>query len=430
LQRPISLALLCPAQYARGMKPLSTQHAIVIGGGPAGLMAAEVLAGSGLGVDLYEAKPSPGRKFLVAGVGGLNLTHSEDLEMFLSRYGLRRERLEPLLRAFGPLELRAWAGDLGFETFVGSSGRVFPSGMKAAPLLRAWLARLKRQGVRFHTRHRWRGWDRGGNLLFDTRDGPLTLHPSPLVLALGGGSWPQLGSDGSWVPVLEARGIPIAPLKPSNCGFEVSWSRHFRERYAGWPVKPVALSFEDSCGALFSEQGEFVITEYGLEGSLVYAASALIRDEIARSGSAQIFLDLHPDRPQEWLRKRFATARSGDSLAKRLRKAAGIRGVKGGLLRECSQGQALSDPARQAAALKRLPLVLKAPRPLAEAISTAGGVKFEALDENLMLRDLPGVFCAGEMLDWEAPTGGYLLTACFASGFAAAKGLLASQAAL
>ncbi len=398
---------------------------LVIGGGPAGLMAAEVLSGGGVQVELYEAKPSPGRKFLVAGVGGLNLTHSEDSKAFLSRYGDRQGQIEPWLRAFGPDDLRAWALDLGFETFVGSSGRVFPAGMQAAPLLRAWLECLKSRGIRFHTRHRWRGWDEHGHLLFDTRKGRLRLEPAPLVLALGGGSWPQLGSDGHWVRLLADRGIPVAPLRPSNCGFETPWSAHFRERFAGRPVKSVALSFTGAGGRHFQAQGEFVVTGYGLEGSLVYAASALIRDQIDRSGSARITLDLAPGRTLDWLRERLARSRPGDSLANRLRKAAGIHGVKAGLLRECTDSMVWEDPSALARALKQLPVILHATRPLAEAISSAGGVLFEALDEHLMLRELPGVFCAGEMIDWEAPTGGYLLTACFASGFVAGRGMLA-----
>ncbi|MEW5972996.1 MAG: TIGR03862 family flavoprotein [Pseudomonadota bacterium] len=403
------------------MKP----SVIVIGGGPAGLMAAEVLAGAGITVDLFDAMPSVGRKFLLAGKGGMNITHSEPLEPFLSRYGTRRERIEPLLRAFSPDALREWIHGLGIPTFVGSSGRVFPEGMKSAPLLRAWLHRLRALGVRFHVRHRWLGWDEKGALRLATPEGELSLRADAMILALGGASWARLGSDGAWVPWLEQRGLPVAPLRPANCGFECSWSQHFRSRFAGQPVKPVVLSFTDDEGVEHRRQGELMVTEHGLEGGLIYAPSALLREAIARHGQATIHLDLVPGRTLERLTADLARPRGAASLAKHLKGRAGIEGVKAGLLREVLSSNDLDDPTVLAHTLKALPLTLTATRPLDEAISSAGGVMFEALDEHLMLRDMPGVFCAGEMLDWEAPTGGYLLTACFASGRVAGLGALA-----
>ncbi|MEW6728032.1 MAG: TIGR03862 family flavoprotein [Pseudomonadota bacterium] len=399
--------------------------AIIIGGGPAGLMAAEVLATAGIAVDLFDAMPSVGRKFLLAGKGGMNITHSEPLEPFLGRYGARREALEPLVRAFGPDALRAWIHDLGIPTFVGSSGRVFPEGMKSAPLLRAWLHRLRELGVRFHVRHRWLGWDEAGALRFATPAGGVRASAPAVILALGGASWAKLGSDGAWVPLLTARGVPIAPLRPANCGFECSWSEHFRTRFAGQPVKPVVLSFTDDRGVEHRRQGELMVTEHGLEGGLIYALSALLREAIAQQGQATIHLDLVPGRTLERLTAELARPRGAASLAKHLKARAGIEGVKAGLVREVLTGAQLDDPAVLARTLKALPLRLTATRPIDEAISSAGGVLFEALDDHLMLRNLPGVFCAGEMLDWEAPTGGYLLTACFASGRAAGLGALA-----
>ncbi|HET7176406.1 MAG TPA: TIGR03862 family flavoprotein [Gammaproteobacteria bacterium] len=394
--------------------------AAVIGGGPAGLMAAETLAQGGVEVDVYDAMPSVGRKFLQAGVGGLNLTHAEPETAFLSRYGERREALAAYLARFGAEALRTWAKELGVETFVGSSGRVFPREMKAAPLLRAWLKRLRASGVTLHGRHRWQGWDAEGRLVFTTPDGARAVEADVTVLALGGGSWSRLGSDGTWMELLGARGVKLAPLKPANCGFDVAWSGHFRQRHAGQPVKPVSAWLEDGT----PQQGEFIVTEQGIEGGLVYALSAPLRDAIGARGSVTLYLDLAPNRDALRLNEDLSKPRGSQSMSNHLRKQAGIEGVKAGLLREVL-GIELPEAAKLAAAIKELPLALTAARPLDEAISTAGGVSFEALDATLMLREIPGVFCAGEMLDWEAPTGGYLLTACFATGQAAGTGAAA-----
>ena len=388
----------------------------IIGGGPAGLMAAEVLIEAGVSVDLFDSMPSLGRKFLMAGKGGLNLTHSEPLETFLSRYGTRRSEIEPLLAAFGPEALRAWALGLGVETFVGSSGRVFPTEKKAAPLLRAWLHRLRAAGVRIHVRHRWLGWNEDGSLNFITLGVPRRLTFDAVVLALGGGSWARLGSDGAWVPVLAARGVPVVPLRPANCGFDVGWSAHFRERFAGQPLKSLSLSFAGQ-----TRRGEFMVSADGVEGSLIYAFSAALRDRIETDGSATVELDLMPDWTPARVLAEVSHPRGSRSLSSHLQSRLGLKGVKTGLLRECLTAEQMADPMQLAAAIKAVPLRLIAPRPLDEAISSAGGVDFAALDGKLMLRDHPGVFCAGEMLDWEAPTGGYLLTACFASGFVAGR---------
>ncbi|HSC47844.1 MAG TPA: TIGR03862 family flavoprotein [Gammaproteobacteria bacterium] len=391
--------------------------AVVVGGGPAGLMAAEVLAQSGVQVDVYDAMPSVGRKFLRAGVGGLNLTHAEDPAAFVSRYGAGRVEVGRWLADFGPEALRAWALDLGVKTFTGTSGRVFPKEMKAAPLLRAWLRRLRQTGVRFHLRHRWCGWDENGSLRFDTTGAPTAVRSDATVLALGGGSWSKLGSDATWVPWLQAKDVTVAPLKPANCGFDTVWSEHFRDRFAGQPVKPVTAWLEDGN----PRQGEFIVTAQGVEGGLIYTLSALMRDAIEKKGSVTLHLDLAPNRDTPRLAQDLAKPRGTQSQANHLRKQAGIDGVKAGLLREVL-GKQLPGPAELAAAIKDLPLQLRSARPLDEAISSAGGVAFTALDERLMLHKLPGVFCAGEMLDWEAPTGGYLLTACFASGRVAGTG--------
>lgn len=398
---------------------MDDRRVAVIGGGPAGLMAAEVISAEGVRVDVYDAMPSTGRKFLMAGKGGMNITHAEPFDVFLTRYGARRKELEPLLRAFPPQELRDWIHSLGIATFVGTSRRVFPADMKAAPLLRAWLHRLRVRGVQFHARHRWCGWDRQGALCFETPDGESKVKTHTTVLALGGASWPQLGSDGAWVALLAQRGIDIAPLRPSNCGFDVQWSVHFREHYNGEPLKSVAASFGET-----RKHGECVITEHGIEGGLIYAFSAALRDEIERSGAALLHLDLLPDFTTQRVLDEVSHPRGSRSLSSHLQSRLGLKGVKTNLLREVLNAEQMHDTALLARTIKALPLPLVATRPLAEAISTAGGIPFEALDEHLMLRQMPGVFCAGEMLDWEAPTGGYLLSACFASGRVVGKGVL------
>lgn len=389
-------------------------RATVVGGGPAGLMAAETLAAAGVQVDLYDAMPSVGRKFLLAGKGGLNLTHAEPAAAFVGRYGDRAARLSPWLADFGADALRAWARALGIDTFVGTSGRVFPQEMKAAPLLRAWLHRLRAQGVRFHMRHRWTGWDDSGALVFDNG---LRVQPQATVLALGGASWPQLGSNGAWVPWLAARGVDVAPLVPANCGFDVGWSEHFRSRFEGAPLKSVALAVGG-----WRQAGEFVVTAGGIEGSLIYAASALLRDALARDGTAVCHVDLLPARAADWVERELRHPRGSRSLSSHLKSRLGLDGVKAGLLWECVTKAEQADPAVFAQRIKALSIRVTAPRPVAEAISTAGGVCFEALDDHLMLRAMPGTFVAGEMLDWEAPTGGYLLTACFTTGRVAGLG--------
>jgi len=401
----------------------------VVGGGPAGLMAAETLAAEGVEVHLYDAMPSVGRKFLLAGRGGLNLTHSEPFERFAGRFGERSAQLAPLLRAFGPDQVRAWAQGLGIETFVGTSGRVFPKDMKAAPLLRAWLHRLRQDGVRFHMRHRWLGWAdaqaAATTLSFATPEGEAAASHDAVVLALGGASWSRLGSDGAWVPWVAGRGVGVAPLAPANCGFDRGWTPHFAERFAGMPFKSVAIAFSDGQGRSFARKGEFVATATGIEGSLVYAASALLRDEIAQRGSATLMLDLLPDRSAEQVRAAVLHPRGARSLASHLKSRLGIEGIKAGVLHEVLGRDEMHTPDKLAETLKAVPLRLTAARPIDEAISTAGGVRFDALDDQLMGVALPGVFFAGEMLDWEAPTGGYLLTASMASGAGAARGVLA-----
>ncbi|CCG39971.1 BaiN/RdsA family NAD(P)/FAD-dependent oxidoreductase [Magnetospirillum molischianum] len=391
--------------------------AVVIGGGPAGLMAAETLAAQGFSVALYDAMPSPGRKFLLAGKGGLNLTHTEPMERFVERYGAQADRFGPLLAAFGPAELRAWAEELGIETFVGSSGRVFPAGMKAAPLLRAWLRRLKASGIALHVRHRWQGWDETGALAFSTPAGVIKVRASAVVLALGGASWPQLGSDGAWVGRLTERGLTVATLRPANCGFDLDWSPTFAERCAGTRLSTVELSFD---GVV--RRGELTLTATGIEGGLVYALAAPLRDAIERDGIALPTLDLMPDWSRERIEAALRRPRGSRSFSTFLRKALPLDANAVMVLREILPSTSLGDPVALAAAIKGGTLRLLRPRPLAEAISTAGGLSFDEVDEHLMLRRLPGQFVAGEMLDWEAPTGGYLLTGCFASGRVAGLG--------
>ncbi|WP_430388923.1 TIGR03862 family flavoprotein [Dyella sp. 20L07] len=389
---------------------------VIIGGGPAGLMAAETARAAGLEVDLYEAKGSVGRKFLIAGKGGMNLTHGEPKPDFVQRYGARAKEVGRWLDDFDADALRNWARGLGVETFIGTSGRVFPSDLKAAPLLRGWVHRLRESGVRFHVHHRWLGWNDDGSLRMATPDGERAIRADALILALGGGSWPQLGSDGAWQPWLVARGVDTTPLVPSNCGFDIGWSEHLASRFAGAPLKPVVIHLHDAHGVEHMRQGECVITATGIEGSLIYAFSGLLRDAIAAHGDTTITLDLAPGRTLERLQPDLAKPRGSHSMSDHLRRQTGLSGVKAALLHEVLSREQFHDTDRLARTIKHLPLKLTRARPIAEAISSAGGVRLEAMDDGLMLTALPGVFCAGEMLDWEAPTGGYLLTACFASG--------------
>ncbi|MEG0719157.1 MAG: TIGR03862 family flavoprotein [Comamonas sp.] len=422
----------------------------IVGAGPAGLMAAEVLSAQGVQVHVFDGKASVGRKFLLAGKGGLNLTHAEAFERFVERYGDTQPMLQPLLQDFGADQLRAWAEGLGIGTFVGTSGRVFPTDMKAAPLLRAWLARLRTQGVVFHMRHLWKGWSDAQALVMESPEGVLPVQAKAVLLALGGGSWARLGSDGAWVPLLQAKGVEVSALQSANCGFDVGqpahateetrreffkelvgiapaaakgWSTHFTERFAGAPLKSVAIRFTDSLGRSFDRRGEFVATATGVEGSLVYAVSHLLRDEIKRQGFATFELDLLPAFSAEKVLQEVRHPRGSRSLSSHLKGRLGLDGVKAALLHELLDKQTMQDPVKLAHAIKALPITVVATRPLNEAISTAGGVTWNALDEGLMCKALPGVFCAGEMIDWEAPTGGYLLTACFATGARAARGI-------
>ena len=403
----------------------SSTDIAIIGGGPAGLMAAEVAIAAGLNVDLFEAKGSVGRKFLIAGKGGLNLTHSEPRPGFDARYRERAPDLAQWLDAFDGDALRAWAREFGVDTYVGSSGRVFPVDRKAAPLLRGWVRRLRERGVRFHVHCRWLGWNSEGALLFDTPEGKRSVHANASVLALGGASWPQLGSDGAWVPALAERGIAVAPLQPSNCGFDIGWSEHLATRHAGAPLKPVIAHWQDINGAMHALQGECVLTTAGIEGSVIYAISADLRDCIQRDGETMLWLDLAPGRDLDRLHHDVRKPRGKRSLGEHLRRHTGLDAVKIALLHEVLPRETIADIDVLAGTIKRLPLRLRSARPIAEAISTAGGVRLEALDDALQSTILPGVFFAGEMLDWEAPTGGYLLTACFASGLIAGRGAVA-----
>ena len=434
------------------INPVLAVDVAIIGAGPAGLMAAEVLSAAGVAVHVFDAMPSVGRKFLLAGKGGLNLTHAEPFDRFVTRYGAAQGRVEPWLRDWGPQQVRDWAAGLGIDTFVGTSQRVFPAGMKAAPLLRAWLQRLRHPAVGgapvcFHMRHRWVGWapppDTTENIAasarptsaeglfgFESPTGAVTVQVRAAVLALGGASWPRLGSDGAWQAWLAARGVQVAPLVAANSGFDVvgrggaGWSDFFRQRFAGQPFKSVALTVRDACGAtLFQRPGEFVATDTGIEGSLVYAASALLREQIAAQGRTTVWLDLLPARSPQQVLVALKAPRGTQSLSNHLRRQLGLDGIKTALLNELLPRETLQNPELLAPILKALPLDLLRTRPVAEAISTAGGVRLDELDDDLQLRRLPGVFCAGEMLDWEAATGGYLLTACLASGVRAGRGV-------
>ena len=389
--------------------------AVVIGGGPAGLMAAESLLSHCCQVQLYESAPSLARKFLIAGKGGLNLTHSEPYPDFVARYRERAPQVDRWLRAFGPDQLRDWARELGIETVVGSSGRVFPADFKAGPMLRSWVRRLRQQGLQLHTRMRFSGWNEQGEITLEGVDEQRALRPAVVVLAMGGSSWSKLGASGAWVSILRQAGAEVADLRPSNCGFEAAWSEPFRERFAGQAVKQVSASLEGSIPI----KGEFMLTEHGVEGSLIYALSAELRDAITTDSRAILRLDLCPDRPLPSIDQRLSAPRKGRSWSEFLRRQIGLGGSRYGLLRELAEPAVFNDPAALARTIKDLPLPLLATRPIDEAISCAGGVRFESLTGDGMLRALPGVWCAGEMIDWEAPTGGYLLTACLASGRAA-----------
>ena len=408
----------------------------VIGAGPAGLMAAETLIKQGVLVHVYEAKPSVGRKFLMAGRGGLNITHSEPPERFQARYGARSAQMAALLKGFDADDLREWVHGLGIDTFVGTSGRVFPQEMKAAPLLRAWLHRLREQGVVFSMRHRWLGWgaDAGVDsvksvstktpLRFDTPAGEVLVHADATILALGGGSWARLGSDGAWMPWLEAAGVQVTPLLPSNGGFETSWSQHFIDQCAGEPIKTAAYTVGHADSKNKALRGECMVTEHGLEGGVIYALSAQLRDQILTKGQTTLYLDLLPDHEASRVLAEVTHPRGTRSMSSHLKSRLGLHGVRAALLRECLSAETFKDPSKLAAGIKALPIVLNACRPIDEAISTAGGVQFEALTQGLMSKKIPGLFCAGEMLDWEAPTGGYLLNGVMASGQAAAVGVL------
>ncbi|MCA1406234.1 TIGR03862 family flavoprotein [Ensifer sp. IC3342] len=396
---------------------MKTREIAIIGGGPAGLMAAEVLSGLGHSVTIYDSMPTVARKFLLAGKSGLNISHAEDYALFRTRFGAASDRLRPALDAFTPDDLRDWAAGLGTETFVGSSGRVFPKVMKASPLLRAWLRRLEAQGARLRTRHRWSGFDERG-YVFETPEGRTVVHCDAALLALGGASWPRLGSDAGWLALLRDKGVTVHDFQPANCGFDVAWSENFRDRFAGEPLKSVTASSD--AGVL---PGEFVVTRHGIEGSLVYAHASSLRDRLEHDREATLVLDLVPGRAVERLARDLARQQGKASFSNRLRKAAGLAGVKAALVRELVPAALQADPHELASLIKALPIPVLRPRPIAEAISSAGGVSFSSINDDYMLKALSGVFVAGEMLDWEAPTGGYLLTACLATGRAAARGI-------
>jgi uncharacterized flavoprotein (TIGR03862 family) len=396
---------------------LADKTIAIIGGGPAGLMAAEVLSACGHRVTVYEGMPTFGRKFLLAGKSGLNITHAEPFAQFAGRFGKASSRLRPALNLFPPHEVREWAAGLGTQTFVGTSGRVFPEVMKASPLLRSWLRRLEAQGVSLRTRHRWIGFSDQG-YRFQTPDGETLVAPDAALLALGGASWPRLGSDAAWIPWLAAKGVSVEAFQPANCGFDTAWSDVFRSRFAGEPLKSVTATSD--AGVV---QGEFVISRHGIEGSLVYAHAAALRERINREGRALLALDLAPGRTTERLVQDLGRQDPKASFSNRLRKGAGLDGVKAALVREIDADAHRASPPELARLIKALPIPLIRPRPIEEAISSAGGIAWSEVDDHYMLKRLPGLFAAGEMLDWEAPTGGYLLTACLATGRAAARGI-------
>lgn len=394
----------------------SNKHVAIIGGGPAGLMAAEVLVRAGATVDVYESMPTLGRKFLRAGLGGLNITHSEPFDEFCARYSDRQSQMQPFLDSFPPEALREWVHELGINTFVGTSGRVFPTEMKAAPLLRTWVHRLRIEGVRFHHNHRWLGFDDGGSLRIANRTEEFSIKPDAVILALGGASWPQLGSTGSWLPWLQERGVEIAAWQSANCGFDVDWSAHMREKFDGVPLKAVSLTFSGLDGITESKEGELLIRDYGIEGSLIYAFSKKLREYINTHGAATFTLDLLPGRNADRVLKELSAPRGSKSMSRYLQKCLGNNSLKRALLYETLSKEQMDDPSTLAQYVKALPITVRRTRPIEEVISSAGGVCFSSLDENLMLKALPGIFVAGEMIDWEAPTGGYLLTGCFSTG--------------
>lgn len=394
----------------------------IIGAGPAGLMAAQVLSDAGYAPTVFDAKPSAGRKFLQAGRGGLNLTHAEDSIPFASHYFEAQSFLEPALEIFSPNDMRLWAQSLGFETYVGSSGKVYPLDKKAAPLLRAWLHQLKANNTQFKMKHRLVAWSKDV-WQFETPDGLKDYSFDGVILALGGASWPRLGSTGTWTKILKNNGLNIAPLKPANMGFNINWSEMFKEKFAGTPLKNVELIFTDINANLRSKLGELLVSQYGVEGSLIYTHSKFLREQIEQKSPLTVYLDLFPHRSESKLKQQLSISRGKQSLSafwKRL----GLDGIKASLLREVLAKELLTEPGLVAKTLKKFPLTLESCRPIEEAISTAGGLAFENLDEQLMLKNFPRVFCVGEMLDWEAPTGGYLLTGVMGQGKQAARGLL------
>lgn len=405
-------------------KNLTNKTVAIIGGGPAGLIAAEVISKQGLTVHVFDRMPSVGRKFLLAGIGGLNITHSEPFEAFCKRY-IPENSLTPYLTKFGKDQLLAWCHSLGIETFIGSSGRIFPKEMKAAPLLRAWLKRLREQGVQFHTRHYWQGWDEHNHLVFNSTDGQHLIKADATLLALGGASYPRLGSDGHWLPHIQDNAIQTHHWQAANCGFETEpWSDLFKEKYVGSPVKQVLCSFTDYLGEYHQHLGEILVSQYGIEGSAIYTLSAPLRETINKQGKVTLYLDLFPQSSIEKLQTQLSKPRGSQSISNFLRKQINLKDTKMGLVRERTSQQTFQDSTNLPHLLKALPITLIKPRPITEAISSAGGICLHELDEKLMLKKLPSVFCAGEMLDWEAPTGGYLLTGCFAMGYVAGLGII------
>ena len=401
---------------------MQTKQCVIIGGGPSGLMAAEQLTQAGFQVDLYDAMPSVGRKFLLAGIGGLNITHAEPYNTFCTRYEAHQNKLQSVLDAFTPTDLRKWCDELGINTFVGTSGRVFPEAMKAAPLLRKWLTRLREKGLTIHPKHRWLGWDDKGEIILRSPEGEFKRSYDVLILALGGGSWKKLGSDGQWMELLECQGVETTPLLPSNCGFLSDWSDHLKQQFAGSPLKSVAISFTDINGNQETRMGEFIVTERGVEGSLIYAFSARLRTMIQRQKRATFYLDLCPHHSPEQLTKILSSKPKNKTLSTYLKSRLKLDGAKRALLFEVLAKQDMNKLEVLAKTLKNIPITVTATTPINEAISTAGGVAYAALDDQLMLKQKAGVFCTGEMLDWDAPTGGYLLTACMALGKQAGLG--------